>query len=101
MCSYFYSWYFTAVEFPAVLLDLQTGKIIDEFQQFVLPRENPKLSDFCKTLTGISQVNNVRYTDCGPHVTLSSCQNVCTIYLYAWPAQREGYIADKLLLIDI
>ena len=45
-----------AVEFPAVLLDLQTGKVVDEFQQYVLPRDNPKLSDFCKTLTGISQV---------------------------------------------
>ena len=50
-----------AVEFPAVLLDLQTGEIVDEFQQYVLPRDNPKLSDFCKTLTGISQVN---YNDC-------------------------------------
>ena len=44
------------VEFPAVLLDLQTGKILDEFQQYVLPRDHPKLSDFCKHLTGISQV---------------------------------------------
>lgn len=51
-------YFFVAVEFPAVLLDLLTGKIVDEFQQYVLPRDNPKLSDFCKTLTGISQVND-------------------------------------------
>ena len=49
---------FHAVEFPAVLLDLLTGRIVDEFQQYVLPRDNPELSDFCKTLTGISQVSN-------------------------------------------
>ena len=46
----------TAVEFPAVLLDLQTGVVMDEFQQYVQPQENPILSDFCKELTGISQV---------------------------------------------
>ena len=51
--------YYIAVEFPAVLLDLETGKIVDEFQQYVLPRDNPKLSDFCKALTGISQVRKL------------------------------------------
>ena len=57
-------YYFFAVEFPAVLLDIQTGKVVDEFQQYVLPRDNPKLSDFCKTLTGISQVNLLLYGCC-------------------------------------
>ena len=46
-----------SVEFPAVLLDIQTGEILDEFQQYVLPRDNPKLSEFCKNLTGISQAS--------------------------------------------
>lgn len=46
----------TAVEFPAVLLDVHTGDVVDEFQQYVQPQHNPILSDFCKELTGISQV---------------------------------------------
>ena len=45
-----------AVEFPAVLLDLCTGEIVAEFQQYVQPQENPRLSDFCRELTGITQV---------------------------------------------
>ena len=39
-----------------MLLDLQTGDIVDEFQQYVQPQECPILSTFCKELTGISQV---------------------------------------------
>jgi ERI1 exoribonuclease 2 len=44
------------IEFPAVLLDLESGEVVDEFQQYVQPQECPVLSDFCKDLTGISQV---------------------------------------------
>lgn len=40
------------IEFPAVLLNLRTGKIEDEFHQYVMPVENPKLSEFCINLTG-------------------------------------------------
>ena len=47
---------YCAVEFPAVLLDLANGEVVEEFQQYVLPVECPILSDFCKQLTGISQV---------------------------------------------
>ena len=45
------------VEFPAVLLDLCTGEIAAEFQQYVQPQENPRLSEFCRELTGITQVD--------------------------------------------
>lgn len=45
-----------AVEFPAVLLNTRSGEIEAEFHQYVQPQENPILSDFCKQLTGISQV---------------------------------------------
>ena len=45
------------VEFPAVLLDLCTGEIAAEFQQYVQPQENPRLSKFCRELTGITQVD--------------------------------------------
>ena len=54
-----------AVEFPAVLLDIQTGVVVDEFQQYVQPQESPILSDFCKELTGISQViGKLQHTSC-------------------------------------
>lgn len=43
------------IEFPAVLLNLRTGMIEEEFQQYVLPVENPILSDFCVKFTGIEQ----------------------------------------------
>ncbi|XP_069701238.1 3'-5' exonuclease Snipper-like isoform X2 [Periplaneta americana] len=43
------------IEFPAVLINTQTGIIEEEFQQYVLPIENPILSEFCTKLTGIKQ----------------------------------------------
>jgi ERI1 exoribonuclease 2 len=43
------------IEFPAVLLNIRTGMIEEVFQQYVLPVENPILSDFCVKLTGIKQ----------------------------------------------
>ena len=48
---------FFIVEFPAVLLDTSSGKILDSFQQYVKPTEHKTLSTFCKDLTGISQVS--------------------------------------------
>ena len=45
-----------SVEFPAVLLDLSNGEIVDQFQQYVKPSQHKILSDFCKKLTGITQV---------------------------------------------
>jgi len=43
------------IEFPAVLLNLETGIIESEFHQYVRPVEIPILSDYCTNLTGISQ----------------------------------------------
>ncbi|XP_012163040.1 ERI1 exoribonuclease 2 isoform X1 [Ceratitis capitata] len=43
------------IEFPAVLVNMQTGKVEAEFQKFVMPIESPKLSAFCTELTGIKQ----------------------------------------------
>ncbi|KAI9096244.1 ribonuclease H-like domain-containing protein [Phlyctochytrium arcticum] len=43
------------IEFPAVLLNARTGEVMGEFQGYVKPSKNPILSDFCKSLTGISQ----------------------------------------------
>lgn len=46
----------SAVEFPAVLLNIATGAVEEEFQWFIQPQENTTLSAFCTQLTGISQV---------------------------------------------
>ena len=45
------------IEFPSVVIDISVSppKIVDEIQQFVKPAYNPKLSNFCKNLTSITQ----------------------------------------------
>ncbi|XP_076140111.1 3'-5' exoribonuclease 1 [Alosa pseudoharengus] len=43
------------IEFPIVLIDTHTLEIVDTFQEYVRPEVNPKLSDFCVQLTGITQ----------------------------------------------
>jgi ERI1 exoribonuclease 2 len=40
------------IEFPVVLYDVKNNEIVAEFQQYVIPTEHPKLSDFCIQLTG-------------------------------------------------
>lgn len=42
-------------EFPAILLNTATGRIVSEFHQYVRPTRYPILTDFCKNLTGIAQ----------------------------------------------
>uniref|UniRef100_A0A1B0BY56 RRM domain-containing protein n=1 Tax=Glossina palpalis gambiensis TaxID=67801 RepID=A0A1B0BY56_9MUSC len=43
------------IEFPAVLVNLKTGKIEPGFHKYIVPIESPKLSAFCTKLTGIAQ----------------------------------------------
>eukprot|EP00287_Rhodomonas_sp_CCMP768_P033071 CAMPEP_0202839766 /NCGR_PEP_ID=MMETSP1389-20130828/53729_1 /ASSEMBLY_ACC=CAM_ASM_000865 /TAXON_ID=302021 /ORGANISM="Rhodomonas sp., Strain CCMP768" /LENGTH=229 /DNA_ID=CAMNT_0049516287 /DNA_START=1 /DNA_END=690 /DNA_ORIENTATION=+ len=46
------------IEFPAVIVDLaapQNQPPIAEFHRYVLPTQNPLLSEFCTELTGITQ----------------------------------------------
>ncbi|KAF9434433.1 hypothetical protein BGZ76_008029 [Entomortierella beljakovae] len=43
------------IEFPVVLMDGSTFEIVDEFHSYVRPVHRPILSDFCKSLTGITQ----------------------------------------------
>ena len=43
------------IEFPAVLMDSSSGKIEETFHYYVMPTEGTILSDFCRSLTGISQ----------------------------------------------
>ena len=44
------------IQFPAVLVDLDTLSITDEFCKFVKPVVNPTLTEYCTNLTGITQV---------------------------------------------
>ena len=44
------------IQFPAVLVDVKTLSIKDEFCVYVKPVVNPKLSEYCTNLTGITQV---------------------------------------------
>jgi len=43
------------IEFPAILVDTQNMAVCNVFQRFCKPTLNPILTEFCTTLTGISQ----------------------------------------------
>lgn len=43
------------IEIGAVMLESKTLTIVDEFQSFVKPIRHPMLTEFCKSLTSISQ----------------------------------------------
>lgn len=43
------------IEFPAVLVNVLSCKIVAEWRRYVRPVINPVLSDFCVSLTGIQQ----------------------------------------------
>jgi len=43
------------IEFPIVLVDAATLKVLDTLQIYVKPTDKPKLSAFCTQLTGITQ----------------------------------------------
>eukprot|EP00434_Breviolum_minutum_P033256 symbB.v1.2.029427.t2/scaffold3153.1/size62324/6 len=45
------------IELPVVLLEAATGKVVGEFESFVRPQAAPKLSTYCRRLTGISQAD--------------------------------------------
>lgn len=55
------------IEFPVVLLNTHTLQIEDTFQQYVRPEINTQLSDFCVSLTGITQ-DQVDRADIFPQV---------------------------------
>ncbi|KAH9500731.1 3'-5' exoribonuclease 1 [Bulinus truncatus] len=43
------------IEFPAVLIDTRNQVVSNIFQRFCKPKVNPRLTEFCTKLTGISQ----------------------------------------------
>lgn len=69
------------IEIGAVSVVSQTGEIISEFQSFIRPVRNPKLTSFCKELTSISQ-DQVDSADEYPAVIKN---------LREWLSQLEDY----------
>lgn len=43
------------IEFPSVVVDVATNKVVGKFQEYVKPVHRPVLSEFCTSLTGITQ----------------------------------------------
>ncbi|XP_058818064.1 3'-5' exonuclease Snipper [Topomyia yanbarensis] len=74
------------IEFPAVLLNLTSGRIESEFRQYVMPLENPRLSEFCTELTGIRQ----EQVDAG--VPLSTCFMLFNKWLKKVLTERNLYL---------
>ncbi|KAI8904012.1 ribonuclease H-like domain-containing protein [Gorgonomyces haynaldii] len=50
-----FEWESEIIEFPVVLIDATKMEIAGTFHRYCKPMLNPKLSDFCKSLTGIKQ----------------------------------------------
>ncbi|KAJ3071326.1 3'-5' exoribonuclease 1 [Podochytrium sp. JEL0797] len=48
-------WKHEIIEFPVVLIEARTLSVVAEFRSFVQPTMNPILTDFCTSLTGITQ----------------------------------------------
>ena len=55
------------IEFPGVLVDGNTGRVEDWWQEYVRPTISPRLSEFCTALTGIEQ-DTVDTADTFPRV---------------------------------
>ena len=48
------------IEFPTLVYDLQEKKEVGKFHEYVKPVILPQLTEFCTTLTGITQVSSFR-----------------------------------------
>jgi len=90
------------IEFPACVINLETGEITDEFHRYLQPVEIPILSDYCKNLTKISQET---VDNCG-HL-LEDVMKQFTIWLkmilkeknLTLPKQRRGNLTGNCLLV--
>lgn len=76
------------IEFPAVLLDTSSGAVVDEFHTYVMPTEQPKLSPFCRELTGIAQDQ----VDAG--VPLPTCLNLFNRWIIKVTKQHKLVMND-------
>eukprot|EP01090_Pellita_catalonica_P021082 TRINITY_DN7800_c0_g1_i1.p1 TRINITY_DN7800_c0_g1~~TRINITY_DN7800_c0_g1_i1.p1 ORF type:complete len:208 (-),score=26.70 TRINITY_DN7800_c0_g1_i1:9-632(-) len=72
------------IEWPTILYNTRTGKVEDEFHEYIKPIKIPKLTKFCTELTGITQ----EMVDAG-----KTCSAVFTEY-EAW-LTKHGLIGGK------
>lgn len=47
------------IEFPTIMYDLHEKKEVERFHEYVRPVIQPRLTEFCTQLTGITQVSSV------------------------------------------
>jgi ERI1 exoribonuclease 3 len=47
------------IEFPILLYNIKDNKVLATFHEYIRPVTNPTLTEFCTTLTGITQVRRV------------------------------------------
>jgi len=71
------------IEFPAVLLDLSSGEIVDRFQHYVKPSEHKKLSTFCTELTAITQ----EQVDGG--ISIRQCLKLFEDWVRKWKEEKQ------------
>ena len=72
------TWVNEVIELPVVLLDTKTHSIVAEFRRFVRPIEQPVLTAFCTSLTGITQ----------DHVDAAQPLDVVLTELDAWLVEQ-------------
>ncbi|CAE8616707.1 unnamed protein product [Polarella glacialis] len=77
------------IEMPIVLLDASSGALVDEFHTFVKPVMFPKLSPYCKKLTGIEQAT----VDAAP-VFRKAAEQMVEWLKATTPGAKVAWIAD-------
>lgn len=68
------------IEFSCILYNVEQNKSLAEFRQYVKPDERPRLSEFCKNLTGIQQ----HQVDSGIPL------RICLMYFKNWLEKQES-----------
>eukprot|EP01062_Namystynia_karyoxenos_P078315 TRINITY_DN8045_c9_g1_i1.p1 TRINITY_DN8045_c9_g1~~TRINITY_DN8045_c9_g1_i1.p1 ORF type:complete len:794 (+),score=252.93 TRINITY_DN8045_c9_g1_i1:87-2468(+) len=76
-------WQHEIIEFPAVAVCGRTWKILGEFHRYVRPVDRPRLTNFCKSFTGITQQQ------------VDSAQLLGTVI-----AEFDDWVRKRLLLED-
>ena len=73
------------IEVPALLFDTKTLQVVDTFHSYVRPLRNPRLTDFCIGLTGITQ----------DKVDAAPCYDEVLASLVAWTGDTLGRLTGN------
>ncbi|ELT98575.1 hypothetical protein CAPTEDRAFT_130678 [Capitella teleta] len=91
-CEDSHTWPHEIIEFPIVVIDGKTHQVVDEFHSYVRPTINPVLTDFCISLTGISQ-DQVDSSPLFPEV-LTSVESWLHRNKYCGKGVRSAFVTD-------